>query len=88
MDYVIKNGFIEDNRILTEDPFRQVGSIIDIFENDIDTRTKLIQTINEIKINAGSTENGVPFGLFNEETETYNVEELDNYNEPDDELPF
>lgn len=52
VDYVIKNGFIEDNRILTEDPFRQVGSIIDIFDNDIDTRTKLIQTINEIKINA------------------------------------
>ncbi len=52
VDYVIKNGFIEDNRILTEDPFRQVGSIIDLFENDIDTRTKLIKTINEIKINA------------------------------------
>lgn len=37
---------------------------------------------------AGFTEGGVPFGLFKEETETYNIEELDNYNEPDDELPF
>ena len=52
VDYVIKNGFIEDNRVLMEDPFRSVGSIIELFENDIDTRTKLIKTINEIKINA------------------------------------
>lgn len=52
VDYVVKNGFIEDNRILTEDPFRQVGSIIELFENDIDTRAKLIKTINEIKKNA------------------------------------
>ncbi len=37
---------------------------------------------------AGFTENGVPFGLFNEEIETYSVENLDNSNEPDEELPF
>ncbi|MEG0181146.1 MAG: DEAD/DEAH box helicase family protein [Clostridium sp.] len=52
VDYVVKNGFIEDNRILTEDPFRQLGSIIELFENDIDGRTKLIKIINEIKQNA------------------------------------
>ena len=27
------NGFIEDNRVLMEDPFRTVGGIIDLFEN-------------------------------------------------------
>ena len=52
IDYVVKNGFIDDNKILTEDPFRQVGSIIELFENDIDTRANIIKTINEIKTNA------------------------------------
>ncbi|HBY3419471.1 TPA: DEAD/DEAH box helicase family protein, partial [Clostridioides difficile] len=33
VDYVVKNGFIEDNKVLMEDPFRTVGSIIDLFEN-------------------------------------------------------
>ncbi|WP_052222492.1 hypothetical protein [Clostridium homopropionicum] len=37
---------------------------------------------------AGFTENGMPYGLFNEEIETYIVEKDDNHNEPDDELPF
>ena len=52
VDYVVKNGFIEDNSVLMEDPFRSVGSIIDLFENNIDERNKLIKTINEIKANA------------------------------------
>ena len=29
--YIVKNGFIEDNKILTEDQLRSVGSIIDLF---------------------------------------------------------
>jgi hypothetical protein len=37
---------------------------------------------------AGFTESGVPYGLFNEEIETYIVEKEDKPNEPDDELPF
>ncbi|MCC0684203.1 DEAD/DEAH box helicase family protein [Clostridioides sp. ZZV14-6345] len=52
VDYVVKNGFIEDNKVLMEDPFRTVGSIIDLFENHIEERNKLIKTINEIKENA------------------------------------
>ncbi|WP_283592860.1 DEAD/DEAH box helicase family protein [Paraclostridium bifermentans] len=51
VDYVVKNGFIEDNRVLMEDPFRTVGSIIDLFENHVDERNKLIKTINELKSN-------------------------------------
>ena len=50
--YVVKNGFIEDNRVLMEDPFRTVGGIIDLFENHVEERNKLIMTINEIKRNA------------------------------------
>lgn len=52
VDYVVKNGFIEDNRVLMEDPFRTVGGIIDLFENHVEERNKLIRTINEIKQNA------------------------------------
>ena len=38
---------------------------------------------------AGFTENGIPYGLFTEEIETYIVDKNDdNNNEPDDELPF
>lgn len=52
VDYVVKNGFIEDNKVLMEDPFRTVGSIIDLFENHIEERNKLLKTLNEIKKNA------------------------------------
>ncbi|HBG2176367.1 TPA: DEAD/DEAH box helicase family protein [Clostridioides difficile] len=52
VDYVVKNGFIEDNKVLMEVPFRTVGSIIDLFENHIEERNKLIKTINKIKENA------------------------------------
>ncbi|EQE89795.1 type i restriction enzyme r subunit domain protein [Clostridioides difficile CD70] len=38
--------------MLMEDPFRTVGSIIDLFENHIEERNKLIKTINKIKENA------------------------------------
>ena len=51
VDYIVKNGFIEDNKILTEDPFRSVGSIIDLFPNNVSERAKLIKTINEIREN-------------------------------------
>lgn len=52
VDYVIKNGFIEDNRVLMEDPFRTVGSIIELFKDNIEERNNLMKTINEIKTNA------------------------------------
>lgn len=52
VDYVVKNGLIDNNIVLTEDPFRQVGNIIELFENDIDVRGKLLSVIKEIKDNA------------------------------------
>lgn len=51
VNYVVKNGFIEDNGVLMEDPFRTVGDIIDLFENHVEERNKLIMTINELKAN-------------------------------------
>ena len=52
IDYIVKNGMIDDNRVLTEDPFRTVGNIVELFENDIDIRGKLLNTIKVIKDNA------------------------------------
>ena len=52
VDYVVKNGMIDDNRVLTEDPFRSVGNIVELFGDNIDIRTKLLNTIKEIKENA------------------------------------
>ena len=51
VDYVVKNVFIEDNRVLMEDPFRTVSGIIDLFENHVEERNRLIMTINDIKAN-------------------------------------
>lgn len=52
VDYVVKNGMIDDNRVLTEDPFRTVGNIVELFEDNIDVRSKLLSVIKEIKDNA------------------------------------
>ncbi|MEQ8156165.1 MAG: hypothetical protein ABRQ25_14970 [Clostridiaceae bacterium] len=47
-----------------------------------------LEVLYDMEFIAGFTENGVPYGLFNEKTETYMVEKSDNPNEPDEELPF
>ena len=52
VDYIVKNGMIDDNRVLTEDPFRTVGNIVELFENHIDVRGDLLRVIKEIKDNA------------------------------------
>ena len=52
VDYVVANGFIEDNRILQEDPFRTVGSITTLFKDNMDDARKIIKIINDIKVNA------------------------------------
>ncbi len=52
IDYVVKNGFIEDNRILQEDPFRTLGSITTLFKDNMDDARKIIKIINDIKVNA------------------------------------
>ena len=51
IDYVVANGLIEDNGVLQEDPFRTVGNISILFENNIDDARKIIKIINDIKIN-------------------------------------
>lgn len=52
VDYIVKNGMIDDNRVLTEDPFKTVGNIVELFEDNIEVRGKILSAIKEIKDNA------------------------------------
>lgn len=55
IDYVIKNGTI-DMIALTEDPFRALGEVGDLFEDKIDTFIKIRQDIESINENAQSVQ--------------------------------
>ena len=50
IDYVIKNGTIE-MIALTEDPFRALGEVGDLFEDNIDTFIQIRKEIEQINEN-------------------------------------
>ena len=50
IDYVIKNGTIEMIK-LTEDPFRSLGEVGDLFEDNIDTFIQIRKEIEQINEN-------------------------------------
>lgn len=52
VDYIVKNGMIEDYRLLQEEPFRSVGSIVELFKDNMSEAQKLKGVINDIKINS------------------------------------
>ncbi len=52
VDYIVKNGLIDNNIVLTEDPFRSVGNIVELFGENIEVRNRLLGKIKEIKENA------------------------------------
>lgn len=52
IDYIVVNGFIDDNRVLTEDPFRSVGTIIELFKDNMDEARKIMGIVTNIKVNA------------------------------------
>ncbi|MFT8341675.1 MAG: DEAD/DEAH box helicase family protein [Clostridium beijerinckii] len=52
IDYVVANGLIDDNRVLTEDPFRTVGSIGVLFKENMEQARGIMGKIAEIKKNA------------------------------------
>ena len=55
VDYISVNGMIEDRRVMMGEPFRSVGSIGQIFENDMDIAMKIMTVIDQIKQNAEVT---------------------------------
>jgi len=52
VDYVVKNGLIDDNKILQQEPFRNVGSIVELFKNNMDDARDIMGVIADIKKNA------------------------------------
>lgn len=51
IDYVVKNGIIEKS-VLQEEPFRSVGSITELFSNNLDDARAIIGVIDTINKNA------------------------------------
>jgi type I restriction enzyme R subunit len=51
VDYVIKNGTL-DKKVLQQEPFRTVGSIVELFKDNMGDAGKIIGIIDEINRNA------------------------------------
>lgn len=52
VDYIVTNGFIEDNKILQEDPFRTVGSIVELFRDNMDDARRIMSILKDIRDNS------------------------------------
>lgn len=51
VDYVVKNGIIEKH-VLQEEPFRTVGSIVEVFQDNMDDARKIVGIIDQINRNS------------------------------------
>lgn len=51
VDYVVKNG-IMDKRVLQEEPFKTVGSIVELFQDNMDYAKGIIGVIDQINHNS------------------------------------
>lgn len=52
VDYIVANGNIEDNKVLMEEPFRSVGSIIALFKDDMTTAKQIMEVVAQIRLNS------------------------------------
>ena len=52
IDYIVANGNIDDNTVLMQEPFRSVGSITNLFKDDIGTANQIMGVVAEIKKNS------------------------------------
>lgn len=51
IDYVVKNGFIEDKKILQQEPFRNVGSIVELFKDNMNCARNIMGKVDSITAN-------------------------------------
>ncbi|MCP8970465.1 DEAD/DEAH box helicase family protein [Ectobacillus ponti] len=51
VDYVVRNGML-DKRVLQEEPFKTVGSIVELFRHNMDDARRIISIIDEINKNS------------------------------------
>lgn len=52
IDYIVANGNIEDNKVLTEEPFRSVGSITTLFRENMQAAKKIMDVVTDIRRNS------------------------------------
>lgn len=52
IDYIVANGNIDDNKILQEEPFKSVGSIVTLFKDDMATASRIMEVVADIKKNS------------------------------------
>ncbi|MDQ0253929.1 hypothetical protein J2S74_001302 [Evansella vedderi] len=50
IEYVVKNGTLE-KKVLQEDPFRSLGSVTELFRDNIDDARRIISVIDTINKN-------------------------------------
>ncbi|MFQ7001762.1 MAG: type I restriction-modification enzyme R subunit C-terminal domain-containing protein, partial [Clostridium sp.] len=48
IDYVVKNGFIEDKKVLQQEPFRNVGSIVELFKDNMNCARNIMSKVDSI----------------------------------------
>lgn len=51
IDYVVKNGFIEDKKILQQEPFRNIGSIVELFKDNMNCARSIMNKVDSISDN-------------------------------------
>ncbi|MFR7592319.1 MAG: DEAD/DEAH box helicase family protein [Longibaculum sp.] len=51
IDYVVKNGFIEDKRVLTEEPFKTVGSMSVLFKDNMNIAREVLKIVDTFSQN-------------------------------------
>ena len=52
IDYVVANGLMEDRRTLQQEPFRAVGSVVDLFKNNMNDAKSILDIVDEIGKNS------------------------------------
>lgn len=52
VDYIVANGNVDDNKVLTEEPFRSIGSITALFKDDMGTAKRILEVVADIRRNS------------------------------------
>ncbi|MDY4079005.1 MAG: DEAD/DEAH box helicase family protein [Clostridium sp.] len=59
IDYIVKNGFIEDKKILQQEPFRNVGSIVELFKDNMNYARNIMSKVDSISENLNMVGYGI-----------------------------
>lgn len=46
VDYIVKNGFIEDKKVLLQDPFKSICSMSALFKDKMNIAREILKTVD------------------------------------------